>query len=215
MANNLIGNTSRTTSGEVVMMVDDAELEAGSTYRMEVTAANFADIHGYQFTLHFDAAKLSLKDIEAGALNVGEANFGMHLLSQGMLTTSWNAQAGTEVSVDEAEVLFTLVFAVEQNTSVAGAGLKMSSKVTAAEAYNAQLEDMGLSLEIRTAGADVVGYSLYQNTPNPFATETVIGYELPEAMEVTLTVYDVTGKILVVKDLDGAKRLQRSKSETQ
>ena len=204
-ANNLIGNTSRTTAGDVVMKVDDANLTAGSTYRMDVTAANFADINGYQATLHFDAAKLSLTDIEAGALNVGEANFGMHLLSQGVLTTSWNAEAGTQVSADEADVLFTLVFAVEQNTSVAGAGLKMSSKVTAAEAYNAQLEDMGLSLEIRTAGAEVAGYSLYQNTPNPFATETVIGYELPEAMEVTLTVYDVTGKILVVKDLDGAK----------
>ena len=204
-ANNLVGNTSRTNAGEVKLMVDNAELAAGSTYRMDVTAENFAGINGYQFTLHFDAAKLSLTDIEAGALNVGEANFGMHLLSQGMLTTSWNAQAGTEVSIDETEVLFTLVFAVEQNTSVSGAGLKMSSKVTAAEAYNAQLEDMGLSLEVRTAGADVAGYSLYQNTPNPFAGETVIGYELPEAMDVTLTVYDVTGKVLVVKDLAGAK----------
>ena len=29
------------------------------------------------------------------------------------------------------------------------------------------------------------GYELYQNTPNPFKGETVIGYNLPEAAQVT------------------------------
>ena len=83
----------------------------------------------------------------------------------------------------------------------------MSSKITEAEAYNSNLDDMGLRMEIRTAEADVAGYSLYQNTPNPFTSETLIRYKLPEAMEVTLTVYDVNGKILIIKDLEGARGL--------
>jgi hypothetical protein len=37
---------------------------------------------------------------------------------------------------------------------------------------------------------------LYQNTPNPFSEETRIGFWLPESMNATLRVMDVTGKEL-------------------
>lgn len=37
--------------------------------------------------------------------------------------------------------------------------------------------------------------TLYQNTPNPYAGQTVIGFKLPVASKATLSVYDVTGKV--------------------
>ncbi len=40
------------------------------------------------------------------------------------------------------------------------------------------------------------GYGLEQNRPNPFAEETSIGFVLPSSMEATITVYDVTGRII-------------------
>ncbi len=40
------------------------------------------------------------------------------------------------------------------------------------------------------------GFSLEQNRPNPFREQTTIGFVLPEAMKATLTVYDVTGRVL-------------------
>jgi hypothetical protein len=42
---------------------------------------------------------------------------------------------------------------------------------------------------------------LYQNQPNPFANETQIRFNLPEAMPATLTIYDVSGK--VVQQIEG------------
>ncbi|MEK7255342.1 MAG: T9SS type A sorting domain-containing protein, partial [Bacteroidota bacterium] len=41
-------------------------------------------------------------------------------------------------------------------------------------------------------------FELYQNNPNPFREETVIGFHLPEAGAATLTVYDLSGKVLTV-----------------
>lgn len=65
-------------------------------------------------------------------------------------------------------------------------------------------ETRGVSLEVRSksTGAE---YALYQNTPNPFAGETVISFSLPRAMEAQITIYDVTGKVLKLIEVDGVK----------
>ena len=44
-------------------------------------------------------------------------------------------------------------------------------------------------------------FSLYQNRPNPFSTETIISFNLPEAGQATLTIMDVSGKVL--KSIEG------------
>ena len=40
-------------------------------------------------------------------------------------------------------------------------------------------------------------YALYQNTPNPFDRVTKVGFVLPEGGKATLTVLDVTGKVVL------------------
>src|SRR5690606_14815253 len=39
-------------------------------------------------------------------------------------------------------------------------------------------------------------FELYQNYPNPLEAYTVIGFELPSAMEAKLTIYEITGRVL-------------------
>ena len=39
-------------------------------------------------------------------------------------------------------------------------------------------------------------YSLYQNFPNPFNPSTTIGFGLPAASAVSLTVYDADGRVV-------------------
>ena len=44
-------------------------------------------------------------------------------------------------------------------------------------------------------------FSLLQNRPNPWRTETIIGFTLGESSNTTLTVFDVNGRM--VKELGG------------
>jgi hypothetical protein len=45
-------------------------------------------------------------------------------------------------------------------------------------------------------------YSLSQNYPNPFNYSTIIGFTIPKESEVTLRIYDITGK-LVMRVIEG------------
>ena len=42
------------------------------------------------------------------------------------------------------------------------------------------------------------GFEVFQNTPNPFQTETLIGFNLPADSDVSLTISDVSGRTLTV-----------------
>ena len=59
---------------------------------------------------------------------------------------------------------------------------------------------MNINLAFNTAEGTTVagGFALEQNQPNPFSTSTVIAFNMPTAATATLTVYNVSGKVLKV-----------------
>ena len=64
-----------------------------------------------------------------------------------------------------------------------------------------------MEVALRFNGSDVqgIGFELYQNQPNPFVSNTVIGFNLPEAGEASLTVFDESGRLVYVQEGDFAK----------
>jgi hypothetical protein len=54
-------------------------------------------------------------------------------------------------------------------------------------------------------------FALYQNEPNPFKAFTIIGFDLPEAMNGSITVYDVSGRVLKVIEGSYAKGYNEEK----
>ena len=49
---------------------------------------------------------------------------------------------------------------------------------------------------IGNAGGLDLAVELGQNFPNPFVSETTINFNLPEAGEATISIYDMTGRVL-------------------
>ena len=150
------------------------------------------------FTLNYDANKMKVLNVEGGVLSVDADNFGLDRMEEGFITTSWNAAEG--MSIASGEVVFSVV--VEATTgAVLSDALAINSRITNAEAYNSADQIHDVSVQYTQGGVER-GFALYQNEPNPFKEVTQIGFHLPESMSASLTVYDVTGKVLKVVEGD-------------
>jgi len=171
---NLAGNsTELRTNGNLDFVVETV----GNSVVVKA-GANFDNVYGYQFSMNVDG---QLSGVYAGALDVTNANFGV--LENGEVTTSFASESG--VSLSEGEVLFTL----EGVSSV-----NLVNGFTKAEAYATESLDI-VNVSLRD-GVSTSVYSLSQNEPNPFSDVTNIAFTLGEAGPATLTVYDVTGKVI-------------------
>jgi hypothetical protein len=209
-AANANGKAQSRTAGQLSLVIDEANLTAGDNYKLQVRSSDFKNISGYQFTLNFDAKLMSYEGFESGVLNVSDANFGTTSIDKGLLTTSWNADKA--MSFGKEEVLFTLTFKALKNGSINGA-IDITSDITLAEAYNEKLEAKEMKLELRSKdGQNTAGvFELYQNAPNPFDQFTEINFRLPKASKATLTVYDVTGKVHRIFNLNAQKGMNTVK----
>ena len=177
----------RTMAGVLTLDVQDQTLVAGNEYEVTFTTQNLADIQGYQFTLNHTEA-VEIADVKYGVAT--EENFGFARLDDRALTTSWNGE------VVEGS-LFTLVLRATADAELRDV-LSVSSRYTRAEAYNTNNELLDVAISFNGELASTEGFKLYQNTPNPFKGETLIGFDLPEAADGTLTVFDINGKALQV-----------------
>ena len=197
--NQLVAGDTRSLDGNLILQLDNVNLVPGEQYEIAFKAQDFEKIKGYQYTLNFSG--LELVDIQAGVLrNLTLDNFGMTNLNKGMLTTSWHSQ--TPVTIEDGETLFSLIVNATETNKLSKM-LWVSSDLTTAEGYSEISDKLEIDIQFEEEGEVVKeGFELYQNRPNPFSSETTISFVLPEATDVSLTIFDVSGQIL--KQVKGA-----------
>lgn len=192
---------NRSFFGSLDLIAADLSLEQGEFYRVPVRAANFDQIVGFQFTLEFDSETLRLNNILSASLpNLSSEHFGTQRINEGFLTSSWLSPEGLDMN--DNEVLFELEFEALQN-GVLSQSLQLSSAITRAEAYWPNGEELDLRLDFENKLEPMLtasNFTLLQNHPNPFALQTIIGFELSEASPVILSIYDLSGRMLLRRE---------------
>lgn len=195
-ANATMSSATR-TNGNMEFVVADQTLTAGDAYTVDFLAKDFIDVFGFQYTLNLAGAEFV--NVQSGALNVTENNFG--LTTNGVLVS---VDLANGVTVADDAVLFSITVKATANANVSEV-ISLNSNGLNAEAYvGRNLEVLSSNVAFRTNKGTVAAasFKMFQNEPNPFNGSTVIGFELPETSEATLTVFDVTGKVLYTK-VDG------------
>lgn len=182
----------REFASDLILEVEACQLIVGETIEVQFSSQELAEIQGFQFSLYFDENILSLESINYG---LAKANhFGLHLLEKGQITISWD-QGPQEMSQTEA-ILFSLAFQVKKD-GLLNEVLQLQSQPTSTEAYDFDDNLLGLELSYLTLSCeDESAFHLYQNSPNPFKNETIIGFDLPNPGQATLQVVDSKGRLL-------------------
>jgi len=176
------------SASQVNIMLDDASVTAGELVEIPFYAKDFSNVYGAQFTMNLN--NLTVENIVSGGLTVDASNINV---VNNNLVMSWNNAQG--VSLTDGDVLFTLTMRANANTRLSES-MRVTDNVIRAEAYTgSELEVKSIKIGYRNADTS---YALYQNEPNPFTDNTVIGFDLPKASNYTLSVYDVTGKNVMV-----------------
>lgn len=190
--NNSVTANANSVESEVrssISLVADIDMaKTAGTVRVPVYAQDNMDLTALQMTFNLEAG-VEYLSVEPAAINVDANNVGLRYADRGLVTFSWNNTVAQEIAADAH--LFTLVL---ENTGVATQMLAVSSDITKAEAADANFNAMSINMTTRSNVES--GFALMQNTPNPFNEMTEISFMLPEAMEATISVYDMSGRLL-------------------
>jgi len=177
------------SASRLQLTANDRYVNAGERVTIPIAVDAPTSLVGYQMTL--DAAHATIESVTAESSIAGDADFA--LINSTTATVAWYNTAAVDATGDILSVTLTA-----RNGGYISEMITITDNVTPAVAYDAELEEMTLSLSFEgdrsIAGAE--GFSLLQNTPNPFADMTTIGFTLPQAGEATLVVTDLTGRVI-------------------
>ncbi len=191
VTNNLTGIEERSFAGTFYLQAPGFKVSKGEVVEIPVTAERLAAAGGFQFTLELGPA-LELADLEYGLAD--ENSIGLHGLKDGYITVSWYKK--DEADYSEGEPFFILHLRANADARLSEQ-LSISSRYTLAEAYSPGNELLDIALRFGAEREELpASFRLYQNRPNPFAQETVIGFELPESGAALISVFDLTGRLV-------------------
>ena len=193
-----------------VERVNDGGAESG-ILKLRVSVAQTSDLKGYGFSLQYDPMKyefVNATELEGNLLKSGSGQETLFLSSN---RTPGQVDIGA-VKIDGHGAngggkLVEMVF----RTS----GTPVSSDFQVSESVLVGLDgavDMLNHAEIGNLKPLPDRFNLDQNMPNPFNPSTVIGYNLPEAGLVRLTIYNLLGQ--EVRELVNERRDAGSFSAT-
>jgi hypothetical protein len=185
------------SANELLLSFNEQAIKAGESYELVLSAQNAKDLLGMQLSLGFDPTAMQLKGLTSEVLTGLTAQ--NYALKDGSLRMSWNQQEAVEVT--EGAPLLSIGFTALRNAQLSE--LIYLDRAVQAEAYDAQETTSDIRLDLGTP--EVLAeeaFELYQNRPNPFTSETTIPLYIEKGGEVTLTVFDILGRSLLVRKSD-------------
>ena len=148
-------------------------------------------VNGFQWTLESEGVEFV--GVSSGDIQIDESNVG--IFKDGITTMSWN---GEVLSDGKSKDIMSIIIRWKViSPELTGHHIRLTSLITPAESYTPDDEILQVKLVYPDNEASPE-FALYQNKPNPWNGQTIIGFDMPEDAQGTLTLFDATGKVLKV-----------------
>ena len=190
-----IGKAVPTKAGlnsEARFYIDNAAGElprVGEEMSLLVSLEDFAEVRGYGFTVNFDDRYLEFVEPRFEDNPLGEAG-----LAQPRVIANADGEihiAAFGETVSEGDLGVTLVFRSIEEIEESLVEVMAGGVQDGSYGLNRITDPVAIRVETRPEV-----YALENNFPNPFNPETTIKYQLPDANEVTLEVFNMLGQVV-------------------
>ncbi|MCF7833377.1 MAG: T9SS type A sorting domain-containing protein [Candidatus Marinimicrobia bacterium] len=182
--NDLFFSIPYTESSETTFQVPIV-IERGSEY-----------ISTLDMDIHYESDYLTFSETQSDLLSPDQ-------ISQNSNTISIRKTNSDDlIHLQNGDTLLVLTFNAAANVSEGDVSfIEFSDNITATDSLGAEMCASSRRGYIRfssiTQIADIPqDYRLHQNYANPFNPATTISYDLPQASNVTLSIYDITGRLI-------------------
>ena len=180
---NFTSETISTRSNKTITLVSEFSDDG-----ISIETEEPVDVAGLQFTLL--TGDNVINSIESDVFN--ESSIGYYMVTPGVYNIS--IANSTPQSFEEGDELFYIDFDCVTCNLLA---VSPSNKGLASELYiNDNLEVVELNIVKRGNGAEIVSFFVAQNSPNPWSIFTQVDVTMTVASEVTVKVFDVTGRLV-------------------
>jgi hypothetical protein len=182
--------------GSIVSLSESGtiNLTSGSPVQIPVSAANAMQVGAMSLVLSYPQNKVEVLSVSAVAPGLSNV---FSNIANGQVRIAWSSLQTLSINTDD--ILFTVTVQAlpeatgEVNFEVGGESefADASGNIIAAT-LNIPVMNLGTT-NIVSASTAAFGVSIY---PNPSAETATIIYTLPEAGSVTISLYDITGRII-------------------
>jgi hypothetical protein len=151
--------------------------KAGNDNLIEIYAQEDSELRGFQARFTIKNANIISKHLDINAEH--------YVSNEKGTTVSWTS---TDKQLKKGDHLFTIVTSSNKEVEFA--------RDFQNEGYVGNNEIVPIELLSMSKDVTENVFEVFQNEPNPFSHQTNIGFKLPESGDVTLKIYDQTGKVL-------------------
>ena len=180
--------------GNIELDLEDCQGIPGDIVRMPIIVSGFEDIAGFELHLEFDSNALNCLGFESEFMNEPTVN-----ISADKAHFVWE-DIFNPATIDDGHTLLFLDIEIldgAADTAVVAVATSHSTDLNGVDCVvfaSDGLIFLQYPTENTESGALPEFFALREIYPNPFNAATNIGFELPDASNVNLTVYDLLGR---------------------
>ena len=194
--------TDKRNASAFEFQINEQKYLRGESQQITFSSDDLASIDGIQMSLVFDQDKVDLIGFIPHVDDLSIDHINVAMMDEGILNLSWN----TELS-NATDELFSVIVKAKTNSWTSELFQIGTQDYITPEVYSNDGTLRSIKLEYINDGLKDNELVLYQNLPNPWSETTMIKYYISNDDNVSLTVYDVNGKILLTKSMDAVMGL--------
>ena len=199
------------TEDDLTFVLENRSVQAGEVISVAITSNDFVNMVSLQAGLSFDQSLFTYRGFTPSSMP-RLANMAANVVED-EVRLSWFDLQGDGYSTDGTEVLFTIELEAKEAVSDLLSALAISDRNMQVKAHDSDGNQYGIiltSTEVtNTIELDKPGFKLYQNQPNPFKTDAVIRFELPESMDVVMVFHNHLGEVVKQVNIQGVKGMNK------